>query len=167
MAARFEMQKEIAFLTFEQFLERKKQGTDFFLKSVGPSPVPEISTHSDVPDDTLAADEAREAGLRKQIMAGHEVMADSEPQTTPEPAAVDTGTKSPVADFKQDNATSKPIASTPESAATLPNALEAMQPPASVPEEETILAEPLLIMELVSDPPHEEFGDGATEKEAA
>jgi Replication initiator protein A len=41
MAVRMEMQKQITFLTFEEFLERKKQGTDFFLKSVGPSPAPE------------------------------------------------------------------------------------------------------------------------------
>lgn len=36
IAARIEMQKQITFLTFDEFLDRKKQGTDLFLKPVGP-----------------------------------------------------------------------------------------------------------------------------------
>jgi len=43
IAARLEMQKEISFLTFDEFLERKKQGTDLFLKPVAPSPAPDLA----------------------------------------------------------------------------------------------------------------------------
>jgi hypothetical protein len=54
MAARFEMQKQITFLTFEEFLERKKQGTDLFLKPVAPSPAPELATVTQETEDTTA-----------------------------------------------------------------------------------------------------------------
>jgi hypothetical protein len=97
-------------------------------------------------------------------MAAHEAAADSLPKVTPEPAAVDTETEIPVADFERDNAASEPIATTQESTATLPNsALEATQPPPIVPEEQTTLAEPLVI-ELVSDPPQDELGAGAEQE---
>jgi hypothetical protein len=44
MSARREIEKQMTFLSFEEFLERKKQGTDLFLKPVGPSPSPELAT---------------------------------------------------------------------------------------------------------------------------
>jgi Replication initiator protein A len=57
MSARFEMQKQIIFLTFEEFLERKKQGTDLFLKPVAPSPAPELPTvESKIEDATAEID---------------------------------------------------------------------------------------------------------------
>jgi hypothetical protein len=46
MAARFEMQKQITFLTFEEFLERKKP--------VAPSPAPELATVTQETEDTTA-----------------------------------------------------------------------------------------------------------------
>jgi hypothetical protein len=134
------------------------------LKPVEFSPASEISTHSDAPEDILAADEAREAEHSKPAMAAQEATADSLPKTTPQPAAVDTETNIPVADVERAKAASEPIATAPESAAALTDsALEATQPPTIVPEEQTTLAEPLVI-ELVSDPPGEEFGDGAAEE---
>jgi Replication initiator protein A len=54
IAARFEMQKQITFLTFEEFLERKKQGTDFFLKPVGLSPAPEVTPVAQKTEDATA-----------------------------------------------------------------------------------------------------------------
>jgi hypothetical protein len=65
MAARFEMQKQIVFLTFEEFLEREKQGTDFFLKPVWPSPAAEPTIEPGVREDLLAAEERREAEINK------------------------------------------------------------------------------------------------------
>jgi hypothetical protein len=79
------MQKQITFLTFEEFLERKRQGTDFFLKLVGPSPAPAATNEpaaeatssvevdaTALPDDLLAAEERREAEMSKRIIAPEE-----------------------------------------------------------------------------------------------
>jgi hypothetical protein len=42
ISARHEIQKQITFLTFEEFLERRRQGIDLFLKPVVPSLMPEL-----------------------------------------------------------------------------------------------------------------------------
>jgi hypothetical protein len=167
MAARFEMQKQITFLTFDEFVERKNQGTDFFPKPVAPSPAPEIATRSGAPEDILAADEAREAEHSRPEIAAHEATADSLPKTISAPAAGDAAVKTPPADVLRDNLGSEPIVTMPESGSPLADAaLEATQPPTIVPETQTELPEPLVI-EFVSDPPHEEFGDDAAKAEAA
>jgi len=55
--ARHEIRKQLTFLTFDEFLERKKQGTDFFLKPVGPSPVAEPAAVEPEAKDPVAVAE--------------------------------------------------------------------------------------------------------------
>jgi hypothetical protein len=65
MSAKWQIREQVPVLTFEQFSERKKQGSDFFLKPVGPSPSAELTTELEVPEDLLAAEERREAEMNK------------------------------------------------------------------------------------------------------
>jgi hypothetical protein len=97
-------------------------------------------------------------------MAAEEATADSLAKTIPERAAVDAEMKTPGVDFERDYAASEPIATPPESAATLPDsALEPTKTPTIVPEEQTKLPEPLVI-ELVSNPPRDELGGTVAEE---
>jgi hypothetical protein len=85
LSARWQIRNQAPLLAFQEFLERKKQGTDLFLKPVGPSPVPAATNEpaaeatssveveaSALPDDLLAAEERREAEMSKQIIAPEE-----------------------------------------------------------------------------------------------
>lgn len=165
MAARFEMQKRITFLTFDEFLERKKQGTDLFLKPVGPSPAPEPATRADEPEDMLAADEAREAVVSKPVVAAEVTIDYPVRQPETEPAAVNSEAKAPTAEVDPPNAISDTVqADTPESATMEPHpAVEAAKTPARMPEEQTLYQEPLMI-EFVSDPPQAESGGATAEQ---
>jgi hypothetical protein len=86
MAARLEMQKQITFLTFEEYLERKKQAPDFFLKSVGPSPATGPTIEPGVPEDLLAAEERRDSEIKKTEKAEIETEPRNEIQPLAEPA---------------------------------------------------------------------------------
>jgi len=168
ISARMEIQKQITFLTFEEFLARKKQGTDFFLKPVGPSPAPEVDTPADVPDDLLTADETREAEATKAVPGAERATDEQAIQPKPEAAEVEPETKILIAEIEPDSA---PLDSAPdvmtEQAAEIPQAApEAAQETTIVPKMQKAFQEPLMI-ELVSDPPQEEFVDGTPKEEAA
>jgi hypothetical protein len=84
--AKWDIREQTPLLTFEEFVERKKQGTDFFLKPVGPSPAVEPTTEPGVPEDLLEAEERREAEMNKA-----ETLApgsSTEPATQPSTEAV-------------------------------------------------------------------------------
>lgn len=163
MAARYEMQKQMTFLTFEKFLERKKQGTDLFLKPVGSSPAPGISTRAAAPEDRLEADEAREVERSKPVKTAEEAAADAARQPTPELAAVEPEIDAPVVEIEPDNVESASShAVRPESTFARP-APESATKPTTVPDAETVQPEPLMI-ELVSNPPHDEFGSPSAEQ---
>jgi hypothetical protein len=146
MAARFEMQKQITFLTFEKFLERKKQGTDLFLKPVGPSPAAELAAVEpeiedataeievgNTPSDTAASDTQHETAmeplfpqkepLAEVLLAADEIREADMQKPTPGAAGQNA-----------------PVQSTQESP----------------------LPEPMMI-ELVSDPPPNEFSGASAE----
>jgi hypothetical protein len=154
MSARLEMQKQLTFLTFEEFLERKKRGTDFFMTPVGPSPVPEPTTEPAAPEDVLAADEAREVERSKPVMAAEEATADSIRQPAPELAANESEAEASVAEIEPHDVGSGAV--TPGSTLAEP-ALEPTTEPTIVPEVQTAQPEPLMI-ELISNPPHEGLG---------
>ena len=71
MSARYEISKQMSFLTFEEFLDRRKQGTDFSLKSVAPSPFAEPEMVSDValPQGVVVTDEASSIPPDPPLMA--------------------------------------------------------------------------------------------------
>ena len=58
LAARNEMGKQVPLLTLEEFLDRKRQGTDFSLKPVGVPPPPESETTTPLVDEQAAPTEA-------------------------------------------------------------------------------------------------------------
>ncbi len=160
-AARWEIRKQLTLLTFEEFLERKKQGTDFFLKPVGPSPAPEIATPADAPEDILAADEARELERSKPVMAAPEATVDVVRQPAPELATVELETETPVAEIEPHDDESASIhAVTPGSTFAKP-VPESATEPTIVAEAQTVSPEPFMI-ELISNPPHEELGGSST-----
>jgi len=160
-AARWEIRKQLTLLTFEEFLERKKQGTDFFLKPVGPSPAPEIGTADDAPEDQLAADEARELERSKPVMAAPEATVDVVRQPAPELATVELETETPVAEIEPHDDESASIhAVTPGSTFAKP-VPESATEPTIVAEAQTVSPEPFMI-ELISNPPHEELGGSST-----
>lgn len=158
MAARYEIQKQITFLTFEEFLERKKQGTDFSLKPVGPSPATELATSAAEPEDMLAADERREATVTQPVTAAQEPTASLGGKQVPELAAVEPEAKAPVGEIGALNAPSDPSPTVAqESASTVFETTRDAAPTPSKPEEQTLNAEPLMI-ELISNPPPDELG---------
>jgi hypothetical protein len=116
----------------------------------------------------LAADELREAAMSKPVIAVEEATADSPRQPAPEPTAVDPEMKTPDTEIEPDSRAPDTAPTVrPESAAAVHEAaLVAATGPTIVPEAQTAVPEPLMI-ELVNDPPQEEFGDGAAEEEAA
>jgi hypothetical protein len=68
LEARYEIRKQISFLTLEEFVERRRHGHDFSLKPVGPSP--ESGTPAAVvPEDLLAAEELRDAENNRRNIA--------------------------------------------------------------------------------------------------
>jgi hypothetical protein len=152
MAARFEMQKQITFLTFEEFLEHKKQGTDLFLKSVGPSPaaesavvesnaqngVAEIEVEK-IPSDTTAPDTQHKTAM-EQLFPQEEPIAQV---TAPEDLLA--------ADEIREANMQKPTQG------------EAGQNALVQSTSESPLPEPMMI-ELVSDPPPDEFGGASAEQ---
>jgi hypothetical protein len=157
MFARFEIQKQLTFLTFEEFLERRKQGTDLFLKPVGPSPATEISDSTDAPEDILAADEARELEHSKPVMAAEDAAAESVRQPESEVPADESEAEAPVAKSEpHDVGSTSTRAVTPESTFAEPAPELAMEP-TIVPEAQTVQPEPLII-ELISNPPRDELG---------
>ena len=160
MSARLEIQKQLTFLTFEEFLEHKKRGTDFFLKPVGPSLATEISTSADAPDDILAADEAREAEHSKLVMKAEDAIADSVRQSAPEVAPDELETEAPVAKIEpHDVGSDSTHAVTPKSTFAEP-APESATEPTIVTEAQAVQPEPLMI-ELISNPPPDELGGRA------
>ena len=155
MAARFEMQKQITLLTFEEFLQHKKQGTDFSLKPVGPSPAPKLATSVAEPEDMLAADEMREATVKQPVTAAEEPIGSSGDKEAVELAEVVPEVKTPVGEIEGVNPASDPSpVITPESASAMPEPTQEDAPAPSKPEEQTLNAEPLMI-ELISDPPQD------------
>jgi hypothetical protein len=153
IAARNEMQKQITFLTFEEFLERKKQGTDFFLKLVPLSPAPEIASRSAVPDDILSADEMREAKMNsaaatEETAIGSTIQSELESSGGPE-------TEVAVAEMESANGAPEPLPTVkePEAGPAVPEITLAKEemPPASGSETQTTPSDSLMI-ELVSDP---------------
>jgi hypothetical protein len=157
MSARFEVQKHITFLTFEEFLERKRQRTDFFLKPVGHSPAPEPATQETEAEDMLAADEARELQFIKPVMAAQGAIADFVRQPDPELPAVEPEAEAPVAEIDPPNPDSASTHAVKSGSAFAEPALESATEPSIVPEVHTVPPEPLMI-ELVSIPPHDELG---------
>ncbi len=160
IAARLHIQKQITFLTLEEFLERRQQGTDLFLKLVAPSPAPEISTRADVQEDILAADEDREAERSKPVTAAEEETADLLRQPAPELPADESETETPVAKSEPDDvgsASSHDV--TPVSTFAEP-ARESATEPTIVTDAQTVQSEPLMI-ELISNPPPDELGGAA------
>jgi hypothetical protein len=152
MAARYEMQKQITFLTFDEFLERKKQGTDLFLKSVAPSPAAESAVvepntqngaaeveSENAPSDTATPDLQHETAMEPLF-----------PQEEPiaEVAAPDDLL---AADEIREANIQKPIVE------------EALQQTPVQAAPEPALPEPMLI-ELISDPPPNEFGSPDAEQ---
>ncbi len=57
-AAKNEIRKQVSLLTFEEFAERKKQGTAFSLKPVAPSASAEAASSIPPPEDMAAKDES-------------------------------------------------------------------------------------------------------------
>jgi hypothetical protein len=76
MSARNEIRKKITFPTFEEFLDRRKQGTDFSLKLVPASPAAELpptlpeAPEESTPDPTkeLSPDSAPQAAEPERVM---------------------------------------------------------------------------------------------------
>lgn len=152
MSARFEMQKQLTFLTLEEFLQRKKQGTDLFLKSVGPSPAAESAAvepnaqHGaveieikNIPSVGLAPD-TQVARVTESLFSQEEAIAPVDP---PEDLLAadeirEADIQKPAAEEAGQTA---PVQSTPEPA----------------------LPEPIMI-ELVSDPPPGELGGASAEQ---
>jgi hypothetical protein len=85
LAARFEIQKQLPLLTFEEFLIRKQQGINFPLKPVGVSPdagpASVAPPHEEVvmTDDPVVAPDAGQASVE----GGEETSELPEPATTP------------------------------------------------------------------------------------
>jgi hypothetical protein len=77
MSARMEMQKQITFLTFEEFLEHKKGGIGFFLKPVEPSPFPEPTE----PDPETLEEQAIDAAVPPDSALATPVVSVAEPET--------------------------------------------------------------------------------------
>jgi hypothetical protein len=97
MAARMEMQKQITFLTFEEFLEHKKRGSDLFLKSVGPSPAVAPTAEVVPPNDLLAAEERREAQMNET--AASPIPQPSIEPTVQEPMMIELLSDPPLEEF--------------------------------------------------------------------
>jgi len=87
--ARHEIRKQLTFLTFDEFLKRKKQGTDLFLKPVGPSPVAEPAAVEPEAKDPVAEIDAHAApsdpapAADTQSAMATETMAPSESEVQP------------------------------------------------------------------------------------
>lgn len=165
ISAKNEIRKQITFLTFEEFLDRKKQGTDFFLKPVGPSPAPEPATRADEPDDLLAADEIREVEATKAAMAAERLTDQPAIQQAPESAAVEPETETSVG-IEPDKGASDSVPDVmTELAVEIPQtALEDAQETTIVPEVQTTFPEPLMIEFVSNPPPPDELGAGNAEQ---
>ncbi len=85
MSARFEIQKQLPLLTFEEFLIRKQQSTDFSLKPVAVSANAESAFGAPSHEDIVVTDEAVVAPDRGETSKerGEEVQPEPEPATTP------------------------------------------------------------------------------------
>jgi Replication initiator protein A len=154
VAARFEIQKEITFLTFDEFLERKKQGTDLFLKPVEPSPATEPATTEqdaqigaaevevEMPSDDAAPD-----------MQAETVMDPLFPQVEPIAEVVPPDDLLEADEIREANM-QKPTSGKAGENAPIQSASESPLP------------EPMMI-ELVSDPPPNEFGGAGAEQGTA
>jgi len=150
MEARLKMQKEVTFLTFEEFLERKKLGIDLFFKPVGPS---------------LAAEPAAAAPTAENRTAEVDVAApDNTIPNAQQEVAID-----PLS--TQQEALAQ-VTTPPEDLLAADEIREVMQKP---PVEETPPQTPVqwtpehalpgpMIIELVSDPPPTEFGGASAEQ---
>ena len=155
--AKWDIREQVPLLTFGEFLEHKKQGTDFFLKPVGPSPDPELITESAALEDLLAAEERRDAENSKPVTAAEEATAASVRQPAQESATVDPETEAPMAETDPaDDESASPHAVAPASMFAEP-VPESATEPTIVAEVQAVQPEPLMI-ELVSNPPHEELG---------
>ena len=103
--ARRELQKQIGLPTLEEFVNWKQQGTDLFLKPVGPSPAPELATvelesedgtaksdPSSVPADPAPTGETESAIVPPEPTAEAAIEATAEPEVpplTPEPLMIE------------------------------------------------------------------------------
>jgi hypothetical protein len=161
--AKWEIREQVPLLTLEQFVEGKKQGTDFFLKPVGPSPAAELTTEPARPEDILAADEARESEHSKPVMAPEEATADSVHQPAPELAARKLETEAPVAKTKYDDDDSVSTHAVTEASTYVEPAPESAMEPSIVTEVQVVQPEPLMI-DLVSNPPHDESGSSSADQ---
>jgi hypothetical protein len=85
LAARFEIQKQLPLLTFEEFLIRKQQGADFSLKSVGLSPDTDPASVAPSHEDVAMADDAMIESERGETAAkrGEEVRPEPHPPMKP------------------------------------------------------------------------------------
>jgi hypothetical protein len=83
--AKWDIRAQVPLLTFEEFLERRKQGTDLFLKPVAPSPAPELTTEPGGQEDLLAAEERREAEMNTVEVPPVEAGIESAAQPSTEP----------------------------------------------------------------------------------
>jgi hypothetical protein len=82
--ARREFQKQLGLLTFEEFVNRKQQGTDLFLKPVAPSPAAELAAvEPEIEDATTEID----PGIIRSDPAPA-----TEPESATEPSAPETAT---------------------------------------------------------------------------
>jgi hypothetical protein len=152
MAAWFEMQKEITFLTFGEFLERKKQGTDLFLKLVGPSPAVEsAAVEPNAPNGA--------AEIEVENMPSDSATPDMQHETAMEPLFPQ---EEPIAQVAppDDLLAADEIREANMQKATAEEALQ-QTPVQSTPESPP--PEPMMI-ELVSDPPPDEFGGASAEQ---
>lgn len=97
--ARQEIHKRLTFLTFEEFLDRRRQGTDFSLKLVGPSLAPEPVADLAEPTDPLPAAEQRDAETSEAAGVVDKSQGESlEPLALPEDAGIDEPPTAPATD---------------------------------------------------------------------
>jgi hypothetical protein len=84
--AKWDIREQTPLLTFEEFVERKKQRPDFFLKLVGPSPAADTTEPGTQEDLLLAAEERREAEMNPTVeMASAEAGIEPAAQPSTEP----------------------------------------------------------------------------------
>ena len=143
--ARRELQKQIGLPTLEEFVSRKQQGTDFFLKPVGPSPAAESAA---------VEPNARSGAAENKVEKVPSDTATPDTQDDPKEEAIVEVTE------PEDLLAADEIR---EANIEKPRIEEAQQKaPVESPPEPT-LPEPMMI-ELVSDPPPNEFGGTTAEQ---
>jgi len=155
--AKWEIREQAPLLTFDEFLAHKKQGTDFFLKPVGPSQTPEPTGSLPETQEDAGDIDAVPADYGSSTVARAEPPIESLPKMAPEPMIVGpehTGTdQDPPAPALRPDSDIQPLEAEEEAAQRAASKLE-LVPDVPLP----------MVIELASDPPPNDLGGMAAEQ---